>query len=258
MDMKNYIESRSLQSVEIIGHRGSAAPYPENTLQAILYGILSGAKTIEVDLRLSKDKEVILFHNENLSRMTGINQNVSDKTWLELSQLPIRKKGKLFYIPRLIDILKIVPRDTQFYLELKAISSSCGSVQNNILVEKVISIIKKERMKKRCLIMSFNKDLIQYLKKKYPSYSAGIIVSSSASLNAILKGTKIKYNCIALNQKLIKKSNLQEIKDSGIPFIAWTVNTKRLWKKILSYRPFGIVTDYPDKFSGHSVYFNSK
>ena len=63
------IKPRSPQSVQIIGHRGSAAPFPENTLEAILYGIISGARMIEVDLRLSKDQEVILSHDENLSKI---------------------------------------------------------------------------------------------------------------------------------------------------------------------------------------------
>lgn len=237
------------QPIEVIGHRGSVAPYPENTVEAILFGILSGAKIIEIDLRLSKDNEVIISHNENLSRMTGINQNISDKTWHELSQLPIRKKGKLFYLTRLIDVFKIVPRDTQFYLELKASNAPYSSNWDKALADKVISIIKKERMKKRCLIMSFNKDLIQYLKKKYPSSPAGIIVRTQTNLNTILNEARIKYNCLALNQKLFKKSNLQILQNSDVPFIAWTVNSKRLWKKIASYRPYGIVTDFPDKFS---------
>jgi len=42
---------------------------------------------------------------------------------------------------------------------------------------------------------------------------------------------------------------LKIIHNSGIPLIVWTVNSKRLWEKIVSYRPWGIVTDYPEKFS---------
>ena len=88
--------SVNTQSVQILGHRGSAAPFQENTLEAILYGILSGARMIEIDLRLSKDKEVILSHDENLSKITGVNKNISDNTWEELSQLQITKKKKYF------------------------------------------------------------------------------------------------------------------------------------------------------------------
>jgi glycerophosphoryl diester phosphodiesterase len=96
--------------------------------------------------------------------------------------------------------------------------------------------------------MSFDQDLIKYLKKNYPSYSAGLVVKSAAILNAILKEKEIKYNCLALNQKLFKHSNFKMVQNSGIPFIAWTVNDKRIWEKIAACGPLGIVTDYPGKF----------
>jgi glycerophosphoryl diester phosphodiesterase len=247
------IKPRSPQSVQIIGHRGSAAPFPENTLEAILYGIFSGARMIEVDLRLSKDQEVILSHDENLSKITGSNQNISEKTWEELSQLEIRKKKEVFHLARLKDVFKCIPRDIEFYLELKG-SRSLLSDRDKKLADKVISIIKKEKMKKQCLIMSFNQNIAQYMKNTYPSYRAGIIFNSRARLNTFAKKTEknsnIKFDCLAINHKLLTKRSLQTIWNSRIPFVVWTVNNKKLWEKMVSCRPSGIVTDYPEKFSG--------
>jgi len=251
------MKSHSPEKVKIIGHRGCASAFPENTLEAILHGIQSGAKMIEIDLRLSKDKEVILSHDENLSKVFGINQNVSERTWQELSKIAIRKKGKTFHLLRLRDLFQFMPQDVHFYLELKAMKSPHPSEWNKQLVDKVISILKKERIKKRCLLMSFDQELIKYLIEKHPSYSAGLVVKSKAILNALLEDKEIKYNCLALNQKLFKNSNLHRVQNSGIPFIAWTVNDKRLWKKIASYGPFGIVTDYPGKFRDFPKSFNS-
>lgn len=241
--------SANKQSVQIIGHRGSAAPFQENTLEAILYGILSGAKMIEIDLRLSKDEEVVLSHNENLSKITGINQNISDKTWEELSQLQIKKKKEIFRLTRLKDVFKSVPAYIQFYLEIKTSRSIHSSEWDKKLVDKVISLIKKEKLKKQCLIMSFEKDIAYYVKKKYPSHRVGIILNSKTELNTLIKNTKIKFDYLAVNYKLLTKRNLQIIHSSGIPLIVWTVNSKRLWEKIVSYRLWGIVTDYPEKFS---------
>lgn len=240
----------SLQSIQIIGHRGSAAPFPDNTLEAIMFGILSGARMIEIDLRLSKDKEVVLAHDENLSKTTGISRNISDKTWEELSQLQIKKNKETFHIARLNDVFKSVPDDIQFYLEIKTLKSSHSSAWDRKLVDKVISLIKKEKFKKQCLIMSFDQDIVCYAKRKYPSHCAGIILNSNTKLNTLIKDTRIKFDCLAVNYKLLTKRNLQIIRNSGIPFIVWTVNSKRLWEKIASYRPLGIVTDYPEKFTG--------
>ena len=246
------MKSHSPEKVKIIGHRGCASVFPENTLEAILHGIQSGAEMIEIDLRLSKDQEVVLSHNENLSEVFGINQNVSEKTWQRLSELTIKKEGKTFHLLRLRDLFQFMPQDVHFYLELKATKSPNPSEWNKKLVDKVISILKKEKIKRRCLLMSFDQDLIKYLKKKHPSYSAGLVVKSKAILKAILKNKEIQYDCLALNQKLFKNSNLKMALNSGIPLIAWTVNDKRLWKRIASYGPLGIVTDYPSKFSDFS------
>lgn len=238
------------KSFQIIGHRGSAAPFPENTLEAILYGILSGARMIEIDLRLSKDNEVVISHDENLSRMTGNNQNISEQTWEDLSQLPIKKNKEIFHLARLTDVFKSVSRDIHFYLEIKASKSPHNSKRDNRLVDKIISLIKKEGMKNQCLIMSFDADIISYVKKKYPFHRAGIIISSKINFNAAIKNTGARYDCLAVNHKLLTKRNLQIIHNSEIPFIVWTVNSKRSFEKISSYRPMGIVTDYPEKFSG--------
>ena len=247
--------SFNTQSIQIIGHRGSAAPFQENTLEAILYGILSGARMIEIDLRLSKDKEVILSHNENLSKIAGINKNISDKTWEELSLLQIKKKKEIFRLARLKDVFKSVPGDIQFYLEIKTSISLHSSEWDKKLVDKVISLIKKEKIKKQCLVMSFEQDIAYYVKKKYPSHRVGIILDSKTKLNTLIKNTKIKFDCLAVNYKLLTKRNLQIIRSSGIPLIVWTVNSKRLWEKIVSYRPWGIVTDYPEKFSSSDLEF---
>ena len=248
------IKPRSPQSVQIIGHRGSASPFPENTLEAILYGIFSGARMIEVDLRLSKDQEVILSHDENLSKITGSNLNISEKTWKELLQLQIKKKKEVFHLARLKDVFKSIPLDIQFYLDLKGSKSLHLLDKDKKLADKVISIIKKEKMKKQCLIMSFNQNIAQYMKYRYPSYRAGIIFNSRAKLNAFAKKTEkkseIKFDCLAVNHKLLTKRSLQIIWNSRIPFVVWTVNNKRLWKRMIACRPSGIVTDYPEKFSG--------
>lgn len=204
---------------------------------------------IEVDLRLSKDKEIILSHDENLSKIAGVNLNISEKSWEELSQLQIRKKKETFYLVRLNDVFKSVPPEIQFYLELKGSRSPHSSGWNKKLVDKVISLIKKNKMKKKCLIMSFDQDIVCYVKRKHPAHHAGIILDSKTKLNALIKNTKVEFDCLAVNYKLLTKHNLQIIRDSGIPFIVWTVNSKRLWEKIASYRPLGIVTDYPEKFS---------
>ncbi len=185
--------SFNTKSIQIIGHRGSAAPFQGNTLEAILYGILSGAKMIEIDLRLSKDKEVILSHDENLSKIAGINKNISDKTWEELSLLQIKKKKEIFRLARLKDVFKSVPGDIQFYLEIKTSIFLHSSGWDKKLADKVISLIKKEKIKKdKFLDLSLEKntDILGHI-SKHNSLRPKLVVGFAAETNS-LKNNSLK------------------------------------------------------------------
>jgi glycerophosphoryl diester phosphodiesterase len=69
----------------IIGHRGAAGMEPENTIPSIDAAVSAGVDMIEFDIRVTKDKKLILFHDANLLRICGINKNVCDMTLHELN-----------------------------------------------------------------------------------------------------------------------------------------------------------------------------
>ncbi len=234
--------------IRIIGHRGSTTPFPENTLEAVLHGILAGASMVEIDLRLTQDNEVVLSHDENLLRMTGMNLNISENKWENLSQAEITRGKNTFHLSSLKDIIKTLPEDIHLYLELKALHGPRSSSRNEKLVDEVISIIKKATLKKQCILMSFDLRMVKYVKDKYPSYRAGLIVNSKNILNDILKARKFEYDCLSIDHKLLTINSMPLVKSLGVPVIAWTVNTQKYWVKMLSLEPFGIVTDFPEKF----------
>ncbi|KAI9223315.1 PLC-like phosphodiesterase [Blastocladiella britannica] len=74
-------------TVNCVGHRGVAALYPENTLPSFLAALDSGADGIELDIRLSKDNEVVVLHDPTLDRTTTGTGNVRDYNWAELQAL---------------------------------------------------------------------------------------------------------------------------------------------------------------------------
>src|SRR5688572_2551541 len=76
----------------IIGHRGAAGIEPENTIPSIDAAVAEGVDMIEFDLRVTKDKHLVVFHDPNLLRISGINRNVSDMTLKEI-QLTSTRSG---------------------------------------------------------------------------------------------------------------------------------------------------------------------
>ncbi len=71
----------------LFAHRGGSALAPENTLPAFLNGVRFGADALELDIRLTADNQVVVFHDETLERTTNGSGKVRDHTLDELKQL---------------------------------------------------------------------------------------------------------------------------------------------------------------------------
>ena len=102
--------------MKIIAHRGYSAHYPENTLLAFKKAIEAGADGIETDLRLTLDNEIILFHDRNLKKYTGIDVKPESLSLLELKEFDM---GRGEVIPALNELLELVEGKVTLILEIK-------------------------------------------------------------------------------------------------------------------------------------------
>ena len=102
--------------MKIIAHRGSSAKYPENTLLAFEKALEAGVDGIETDLRLSFDEEVILFHDDDLKRITGMKGSPEAFTLKRLKELDA---GGGERIPTLDELLQLTQEKTILILEIK-------------------------------------------------------------------------------------------------------------------------------------------
>src|SRR5688572_13467983 len=78
-------------AVEIIAHRGASDDAPENSLSAMKLAWEQGADAIELDLWLSRDGKLIVFHDSNTKRIAGVERKISDYTLEEAAQLDVGK-----------------------------------------------------------------------------------------------------------------------------------------------------------------------
>ncbi len=100
-----------------IAHRGLHDKiYPENSLGAFKNAIKKGY-SIECDIHVTKDKKVVVFHDNNLKRMTGCNKFIKDCTYEELKQLSLNHSN--YKIPLLSEVLKLVSGKVPLIIELK-------------------------------------------------------------------------------------------------------------------------------------------
>jgi len=98
----------------IIGHRGAAALEPENTLLSIERAMDIGVDAVEIDVHLSKDKELVVIHDATVDRTTNGTGPVSSYTVQEIKRLDA---GKGEAIPTLQEVINLIVRQVSFLLD---------------------------------------------------------------------------------------------------------------------------------------------
>ena len=112
--------------MEIIAHRGAFGYAPENTISAFKLAVKMGAKAIEIDVQMTKDREIVVYHDYFLGRTINGKGLIMNKTLSELKKLDAglwfsdKYKGKK--IPTLEEVLKAVPEDVELHIEIKKLN----------------------------------------------------------------------------------------------------------------------------------------
>ena len=148
-------------------HRGlHNANIPENSMPAFSAACNSGYG-IELDIQLSSDGRVVVFHDETLLRMCGVDKKVSDLTYEELSKLTLNNSSER--IPLLEEVLFLVDGKVPLLIELK------GTDKNTSLCDRAFELL--DLYGGAFCIESFNPLLIGYVKRKRPEYKRGQLVT---------------------------------------------------------------------------------
>ena len=195
----------------LIAHRGyynEKEGIPENSMpafeRALMYDLI-----IEFDVHILKDGTVVVFHDDNLQRMTGVNKLLKNCTYDEIKNLTLQNTD--YKIPLLKDVLSFVNNRVPLLIELK-IDSKVG-----ILESALMNILKEYRGK--YAIQSFNPYSILWFKKNYPNIIRG-------QLSADFKKNKMFF---------LKKFALRNL-DFNIltkpDFVSYAINVKDLISRV--------------------------
>ena len=170
-------------SDKLVAHRGYTNQYPENTLLAIRAALDAGAKNIEIDVQLTKDKQAVLFHDRNLSRLCQQSLAVHDYTYDELKKFssysPDRfaDKYKGEKIPLLSEVVNLFKghSEVKLFVELKRISIESFSIDE--VVDAVVPLV--EPVKEQIVFISFSIDMVKKL-RNCTRYPVGVVIDSWA------------------------------------------------------------------------------
>ncbi len=144
---------------QLVGHRGYPRHYPENTLVSIEAAVAAGARFVEVDIQISRDRVPVLFHDRGLKRLCGVDGRIQDYRYDELWAFRASEPGKFgdrfndVHITRLAELGHFLQRhpDVTAFIELKR--SSLEHFGVDIMLDIVRRALKP--VLKQCVLISY-------------------------------------------------------------------------------------------------------
>lgn len=213
-----------------IAHRGLHNDiFPENSIGAFKQAILK-KYIIELDIHLTKDKRVVVFHDDTLKRMTGKSGFIKDYTYQELLKLNL--KGTNYKIPLLEEVLILVDKKVPIIIELKY------DQRVGLLEKKVIKILDKYDGDFAVKSFSFLSVFYFFIHRK--NYIRGLLLKNNTYLFTRLftRPDFLSYNVKNLPNKKINKIKRRKL------ILGWTVKTKEQFNKIKDYCDNYICEDF--------------
>ena len=238
-------------AVEIIAHRGASGDAPENTLSAMKLAWAQGADAIELDLWLSKDGKLVVFHDADTKRFDKRPRKVPELTWEELQQLDVGSwKGAQFkgeHIPTLESILATIPPGKRAVLEIK-----CGP---EILPELKRVLAESGKGSNELAVITFRHDTLVESRKVFPELDHFFLHGykkdpATGQLPKLADMIRLAREANAQGLDLhfdwpITKSFVDTLRLQGLKLIAWTVNDPALANRLIEAGVDGITTDRP-------------
>jgi glycerophosphoryl diester phosphodiesterase len=244
----------------VIAHRGGGALAPENTFPAFDRAIALGADALEVDVRRTADDEVVIFHDDETSRLTGAPGTVEARTLAQVSALdaaysfsadggrtfPLRGTGVL--VPTLAQTLARYPR-MRLNIDAKTDDAALG--------EALARVLAAAGAEDRVCVGSFFDVQAERLGRLLPGV-ARYLPQDAATCHVLAakggaggQGCPLGYDLADLpwqlgDMRVVDARVVEYFHGRGIPVHVWTVDDESVMRELLALGVDGIVTDRPD------------
>ena len=214
-----------------IGHRGARAYAPENTITSFKKAVEMGVDAIELDVRRTKDGQIVVIHDEDVKRTTNGSGLVSELT---LDQVKSFKTEGNETIPTLDEALEFIGKKVKIILELKETGTE----------RQVLDCISQKKLLKNVVLASFLEDALKKVHEINPDVETGLIYAKHK--NPLKAALDLNAKYLLAFYRFVHTANVQKAHESGLKLIAWTINTREEAETYAKKGVDGIATDKPD------------
>lgn len=232
----------------LIAHRGASHAAPENTLSAFRLAWEEGADGIEGDFHLCSDGEVVCIHDSDTKRTAGESLVVAETPWSRLSRLDVGSWKSDHYtgekIPRLGDVLGVLPADKKFFIEIKSGPETVPPIR------RILEETKSDP--NRVILISFHDAVIRACREQLPGYQAHWI-SSLKEFDQDDRAGRYAEQLAATGANgfhfhaasPVTADWLAGLRKEGLPLTSWTVDDVTLARRMIAFGVNHITTNRP-------------
>ena len=241
-----------MKSIKIIAHRGASFDAPENTLASVNLAWRQNINYVEVDVKLTKDNNLVVFHDNTTFRFNQVDKLINQYTLNGLSTVDVGflkgKKWKEEYIPTLEQVINTIPKNGTLVVELKD-----GPEMQNALVDLAN---RNNTIWNQLEFISFNYETICMTKKMfsenkclwlldldYDSETSKLIPSIQNIIHKVKQHNLDGIDVFA--GKIADKPFFESIHRENLEIYLWTINSLEHARQYLPFSPHGITTDRP-------------
>ncbi|MEG0342126.1 glycerophosphodiester phosphodiesterase [Acinetobacter sp. TY1] len=229
--------------MKIIGHRGARGEAPENTLGGFQYIHDLGIRAVEFDVRQLKDDALIVMHDDNFLRTTGIDQKLYqlDSTQFEAyNQANIWMDWEKQVTPTLRQSLNIMHDFDHLEVEVKAVDTQAQA-------EKLIAELQQQLkgFEHTAVITSFDLKIHHALILQNTHFKHGLLIENDIGEKAIEQAIELQCCQIGWMNQLATDEIIKTTQKAGLAVSVWTVNDIERAKHLRNLKIDGLITDFP-------------
>lgn len=269
-------ENRMADSFDTQGHRGARGRFPENSIPAFEEAVRQGMRTVELDLAVSKDKQLVVSHepwfNPDICMLENSayteDTSLYGLTYDDIAKIDCGSKGNKDY-PQQESMVTVKPlffqvvaacdslatamgRSLPFYnIEIKSRPSYDGRFTPEIVefTALVYSELVRLSIENRVTIQSFDVRGLQQMKALDPNIKNALLSESALSYKRDIEELGFEPNIYSPYHLTLRPEHVAELHDRNIEVIPWTVNDLTRMRTLIDWGVDGIISDYPDRLA---------
>lgn len=229
----------------LFAHRGASALLPENTLEAFSVSMRQGATALELDVQCTRDDVIVVFHDDNGRRMTGVNKLISAFEYSDIKKWQVGQHSPALRIPTLEEFLEAFP------LVLKNIDIKSRPLW---VVDLVVKIIRRHKATETVVLTSSNNRSVDRIREldyegaigsSYLDVAMALCLSKNQLRSRRRAGDRVQVPTSFGLLRFDRPTFIRKCHYADLLIDFWVINDAIEAKRLLALGADGIMTDNP-------------